>query len=605
MMGKMREYTKGILYFLIVAFVALMVVEWGADYSGWSQRRQFVVGKVNGEEIDLELFNQAFRNARFSEEQRSGKNLTEEQLNSLRNQVWEQLVQRILLKKEIEKLNIQVTSEDVANYVRNGLYQQYQDNPNFQSDGKFDPKKVDEALADEANRQILLTMEAQAREELPYVKLQSLIYTSLFVTEQEIRDEFKQQNLKAKIEYLTVPLAAFADRKPETGEEEIRKYYEKNKEDFKNLEMRQLNYVYFSIVPTAADSAKIYHRAEEIKAQALAGKDFNALADAESEDPSAASNHGDLGYFERKDMVAEFSEAAFAAQPGEIVGPVKTNFGLHVIKVADKKTEDGVEKVRASHVLLKFEASANTLDEAQRQSGLFAETAREEGFAVAADQMKVEIKQTTEFANNKIGQIPGIGKIESALMWAFGSEKEAISDVYYTPQGYYIFQVANIKPEGYKPFEEVKEICQNRIDLEKRKAMAREYAEKFAGRVKAGENFQAIAQSDPDRILQADTTDYFGMNIFVPRIGRAPAITASAFNLPLNQPSGVLETERGCYFIKVKDRNQFDEEAFSSQREAIRNRLLQQKSRTVFTQWYEKLKEQAEIEDNRYRFFRG
>lgn len=605
MMGKMREWTKGILYFLIVAFIALMVFEWGADYSGWSQRRQFVVGKVNGQEIDLETFNQTFRNARLNEEQRNGKNLTEEQINNLRNQVWEQLVQRVLLKKEIEKLNIQVTGEDVTNYVRSGLYQQYRDNPNFQTDGRFDPRKLDEALADDTNRPILLALENQAREELPYVKLQSLIYTSVFVTEQEIRDEFKQQNLKAKIEYLTVPLSAFADYKPETGEEEIRKYYEKNKNDFKNLEMRQLNYVYFSINPTAGDSARVYRRAEEIKAQALAGKDFTALADAESEDPSVASNHGDLGYFERKDMVAEFSEAAFAARPGEIVGPVETNFGLHVIKVVDKKTEDGKEKVRASHILLKFEASSSTIDEAQRQSGLFAEIAREEGFSVAADQLKLEIKKTTEFANNKIGQIPGIGKIESALMWAFSSEKEAVSDVYYTPQGYYVFQIASIKPEGYKPFDEVKELCQNRIDLEKRKNKTREYAEKFAGRVNAGEDFRAIAQSDPEGILQADTTDYFGMNIFVPRIGRAPAITANAFNLPLGQPSGALETERGYYFIRVKDRNQFDEEAFSSQREGIRNRLLQQKSRTIFTQWYEKLKEQAKIEDNRYRFFRG
>lgn len=606
MMGKMRDMTKWILYILIFAFVGLMVVEWGADYSGISRRTEFVVGEIDGQEITLEQFNQAFRYARFNEEQRTGgKNLTEEETNQLRNQVWEDIVQRILLQKEIEKLDIQVTNEDVTNYVQAVLYQQYRNDPNFQTDGQFDQAKFNQVLADESNKMQLLNMEEQARQNLPYTKLLNIINASVIIPEQELRAEYKQQNVKAKISYLAVPIGSFSDEEIEITDEEGLKYYEKNKEEFKAQETRQLNYVYFSTEPTAEDTAKIYQRAEEIKKEALSGKDFSELADAESADPSAATNHGDLGYFERKDMVTEFSEAAFAAKPDEIVGPVKTQFGLHIIKVIDKKTENGVEKVHAAHILLNFEPSYNTTDQAQQKSELFAQTAAEEGFTIAADKIGIDIKQTTAFSNNKIGQIPGLGKMESALMWAFNSEKDAISDVYYMPQGYYIFQLSNIIPAGYRPFEEVKEICKNRIKLEKLKDLAKGYAEKIKPQVEQNSNFQQIVEMDAENVINADTTGYFPMNIFVPKIGRAPAVAAAAFNLPLNQTSAMLETERGYYFIRVTGRTEFNEEDYAKQRETIRNRILQQKARTIYTQWFDKLKEQANIKDYRYRFFRS
>ena len=68
------------------------------------------------------------------------------------------------------------------------------------------------------------------------------------------------------------------------------------------------------------------------------GSDFAELAKTRSKDPSGASNGGDLGYFTQKDMVPEFTAAAFAMRPGEVSKtPVKTQFGYHVIKVEDKR----------------------------------------------------------------------------------------------------------------------------------------------------------------------------------------------------------------------------------------------------------------------------
>jgi len=68
------------------------------------------------------------------------------------------------------------------------------------------------------------------------------------------------------------------------------------------------------------------------------GEDFGALAKALTEDPSGKQDGGDLGYFTRDQMVPEFSEVAFGLEKGQVSGPVKTQFGWHVLKVEDKRT---------------------------------------------------------------------------------------------------------------------------------------------------------------------------------------------------------------------------------------------------------------------------
>jgi len=90
-------------------------------------------------------------------------------------------------------------------------------------------------------------------------------------------------------------------------------------------------------------------KADELFAKAKAGEDFAKLATENSQDPGSAANGGDLGYFGKGKMVPEFEAAAFAAKTGDIVGPIKTVYGYHIIKVTDVK--DG--QVKASHILIK------------------------------------------------------------------------------------------------------------------------------------------------------------------------------------------------------------------------------------------------------------
>jgi parvulin-like peptidyl-prolyl isomerase len=123
------------------------------------------------------------------------------------------------------------------------------------------------------------------------------------------------------------------------SDDEAKKLYDENKADFEQPEMRRASHVLF-MVPEGASEDVVKEKEAAAKAaaeRAKKGEDFEVLAKELSEEPGAKERGGDLDFFGKEVMVPEFSEAAFAAKVGDITGPVRTQFGWHVIKVTDEK----------------------------------------------------------------------------------------------------------------------------------------------------------------------------------------------------------------------------------------------------------------------------
>ncbi|HYK71671.1 MAG TPA: peptidylprolyl isomerase [Pseudoneobacillus sp.] len=110
-------------------------------------------------------------------------------------------------------------------------------------------------------------------------------------------------------------------------ENEMKSYFDENKDTYAQKEQIKARHI---LVKDEATAKKV---AEKLKA----GGDFSDLAKEYSTDTSNADNGGDLGYFEKGKMVAEFENVAFALEKNEISDPVKTEFGFHIIQVLDKK----------------------------------------------------------------------------------------------------------------------------------------------------------------------------------------------------------------------------------------------------------------------------
>ncbi len=128
------------------------------------------------------------------------------------------------------------------------------------------------------------------------------------------------------------------------SEADVKSFYDTNKDKFVDKEEVKASHILIKVAKDAdkADEEKALKKIKELLKRAKAGEDFAKLAKENSEDPSAAQNSGDLGYFSREQMVPEFSKAAFALKKGEISDPVKTTFGYHIIKFEDKKAERAV-----------------------------------------------------------------------------------------------------------------------------------------------------------------------------------------------------------------------------------------------------------------------
>lgn len=104
--------------------------------------------------------------------------------------------------------------------------------------------------------------------------------------------------------------------------------------------------------PTPADTSAVYQKALSVREKILGGMDFREAATEYSEDPSAKSNRGDLGYFSAFQMVAPFEDGAFTTPVGGISMPVRTSFGYHLIKVYDKR--EALGEIKVAHIMRVF-----------------------------------------------------------------------------------------------------------------------------------------------------------------------------------------------------------------------------------------------------------
>lgn len=344
------------------------------------------------------------------------------------------------------------------------------------------------------------------------------------------------------------------------------------------------------------DTSAAWEIARTVVREAQAGKDFAALVRQYSKDLGSAQRGGDLGWFGKGRMVPEFEKAAFAAKPGQVVGPVRSPFGLHVIKVHGRDNRE----LKLAHISIKIEASSQTKNELYDRARDFAYNARETDFAHEAKQMAFEVKEAQIL--EKTAVIPGVGVNPAALRWAFDESVGAVSDPYSISGGSVVFHVAEIKRAGVRPFDEVKEsvrplaLRQKKID--KVKAMAAEVRQKLA----AGDSLTKVTALNPAIAVQEIPSFTLGGSI--PGIGRDPAFLGTVAALEEGQISPAVQSTRGAFLVQLLSVSAFDSAGYKAQREVLKTRLLQEKRNRFLSDWLTMLKERADIDDRRDLFFR-
>jgi len=319
--------------------------------------------KAGGDEISIQEARNAWQRQQSQWQQRFGGDIPAQEKTLLQDQMLESMVRNLLLTQRAHDLGYRVSQGD--------LFKAIQAQPRFQVAGVYSPEAAKYAL-----QQLGISLdefESQMRSSLQRGQLEDGIAVSNFVTPREVERMRSLQDEQREVRYVLLPADKFAaDAKtddgavqayykaheqqymrPETAnvqygelrldqvaaqetisDEDLKAAYEKDKSRYVEPERRRAAQILISDEKNDAAALKL---AQQVLAEAKSGKDFGQLAKQYSKDAGSADKGGELDFTTREDLDSEkpFADALFGMKPGEISGPVKTQFGYHIIKLEE------------------------------------------------------------------------------------------------------------------------------------------------------------------------------------------------------------------------------------------------------------------------------
>jgi len=602
MMQSLRNKMKHIMLFVLLAFLATIIFSWGmGGFKNNGPLAKGIIGKIDGRVIEYKNFNAAYgQQLQTIRKQRGDAEISDYEITRIRDQVWNQMVQEVLYTKEIARLGLTASAEEVMYYLRNSPPSFLTSNPQFQTDGNFDMAKYQQALNNPQNYNMWKPVENYLVNMIPLQKLQQYITGSVFVSPLEVKEAYNLTNQKVKAEILYFNPNRISTNDITISDKDVKNYFNNHKDDYQDVEKRQIDYILFPRLASANDTLQAYDDAKYILDELKDGSDFAELANAYSDDPGSASKGGDLGFFGKTEMVAPFADAVFAARPGDLIGPVKTIHGLHIIKVMASKREKGKKKMHAKHILLKFECSNETTDDLYSKAQFIHDESQKSksDFAELCKQEKCEMKTSTFFSKQSF--IPGIGMSPRLSYFVFNENKGFVGGPITSGNNIIVFQIKDIKKAGIKPFKEAKSSIKQKLIREKKLQKATEMCKDASAKIKTGTSLTLIADQDSIKIVN---TDLFALQGYIPGIGRDTKLNGTIFKLTVNDISEPIISDKGAYIARLIEKTTFDESAYKTAYETTYNNLLKKKQQDAFAAWYTSLKEKVTIKDYREMYF--
>jgi len=602
----LRRRMKAIFWFTAIVFISLVIFGWGANITSRGNKTEMdanLAGKVDEYEITYQNYQQAIQNE-FEKAYQEGYEVNEVDQELIRDRSFNSLVNRHLAQEQFK-------SKKVGELTDALVYESLKRNPpdfvkgldDFQRNGQFDMQLFQQFLG---NPQVdWLPVEMYIRNNLPYDNLRQLINSTIFVTTTEAKLAYIYDNESIQASFIKIDPFQITDVAVDTSQEKIEAYYQEHKDEYKRDALVVINYAKIPFIPTVADSQETKALAETLMVRLDRGETFEDLAYYNSDDPTTKNSGGELGWFGEGQMVPEFEEAAFTADSGDIVGPVLTPFGYHIIKVLDKQEQGDSTYVRAAHILLAVEPGYDVEDSLRGIATQLAEEVEDgESFFEVAEVLGIDsVFQSAPFGKEEA--IPGIGFRSRTRAYLFESDVEILEPIpvryQERPQidGLTVVEVVKRMEEGIPELADVREDVIADMILDARKEKTLNLAQKAKSMINAGTSLENAAQ---ELGLDYDTTGQFTRLSWVENAGNDPIFKGTAFGLTeKGQISKPFLAEDGtAYIIRLDNYQKPDPEQFGEVAMQIKNNLLRAKRQELYERWFSQLREEADIQDNRY-----
>jgi peptidyl-prolyl cis-trans isomerase D len=594
----MRENTKWIMLVTAIAFVALMVFEWGMDISGRSGMGYGEIGSVNGTPIMYESYQAVQRNLYEQVSRSQEQPVTAAQNREIEETAWNEIVEQILIQEELARRGLRVTDQEVRDAARFSPPQELMSDPLFQTEGQFDIQKYQDFLTNSADEFFLLQLEAYYRDVIPRTKLLRQITSGIYFTDAELWQQYRFDNEQARVRFVALnPGTRISDGAVQVPEEEIEAFYQENQEDFTVPAQVEVKYATLTKAPLREDTLDARARAEAVREELLGGADFGEVARRESSDEQSAANDGDLGTFGRGQMVPAFDSVAFNAPLNRILEPVETSYGFHVIEVLRRQGDSA----QARHVLIPIERTSESEIRLLTLADSLEVLGENMTLEDAAERLGLPVQEQS--MNELFPFLPGAGQISDGLDWAFQEAGPGdVSPVFEDQQAFYMMELVSATPEGYQSLEDARETIDQFLTLRAKIQEAAAEALELAEEAQAAGTLEVLNGRPGLTVQEAGP---LARTQFFPGLGYQGKPVGVAFSLEVDEISDPVATESNVFLIQALEFIPADSLAWEEQKELQRARATSTVQQQRLEQWIAGMRESADIVDQRELVFQN
>ena len=359
--GKIRSWGPVLATVIGLALFAFIAEEFFRSCESTTNEKRQQVGVVLGKKISVQDFQSLVDEYQSVIKMTQGRdNLSEEELNQVKDQVWQQYVNNTIMEAEAKKLGLTVTDEELQNILKAGTNPMLMQTPFVnQQTGRFDVNQLTKFLADykkvqdqpqqaqvaEQYKQIYdywKFIEKQLRVNTLGTKYQALLSQCLISNPVSAKMAFEAQNQESDIQLATLPYSAIKDSDVEVKESDIKAKYDEQKEMFRQyVESRDIKYVDFQVLPSAADRAALMKTINDARQKLESGA---APAEIVRKAQSQIAYSGIAAT--KRAFTPDVATKLDSMQVGQVTAPFETAYDntINVVKLINKvQAPDSVE----------------------------------------------------------------------------------------------------------------------------------------------------------------------------------------------------------------------------------------------------------------------
>jgi parvulin-like peptidyl-prolyl isomerase len=578
-MQKLRQNMPAVVIFLAAMFILLIIFEWGDAKKGRAGlQTQTAIGTVNGENIDAREFEQRVQQQIEGMRAQNPDGDVDDQ--QIRESVWSQMVDELLIKQAADRLGIHVSDDelrevllyDPPDFLKQSftdstgvfntvLYRQFMSNVRgFLSERQYPPEKINEIEAQ------IVSVEDVVRRDRLRQAVESVVASSAVPSPAEVRAAFDDQKTKASGVYAYLPVTLIPDSTIKISDADTRKYYDSHKNDFLQKGSREVRFVMFPLAPSGQDSGVVNKRMRTVleglgKATTASAKD-SLFANYVSQFGSGQYNG--TKYVPLQEIAPELQAALQTAKVGDVIGPLRTEAGTILVNVADIR-DSGETYVRASHILMRTNPNGNNDSVKALAAEVLKRAKGGESFASLAQQYSSDgsAQRGGDLGYFKKGAM--VKPFEDA---AFATPVGQITGPVESQFGYHIIKVEDKTARSFKLRDLKFDIRVSNTS----KNLLRKKAQDLQAKLKAGESIDSVAARNGLQVLES------GPILRSQPAGGSMKMTYFAYGGNAGDVSDVIELQDGSLAIaqisKIRKEGMME---FDDAKETIVTKLRTQK----------------------------